>query len=292
MRRLIVTGALLVAAAVTSAAWQDAAVYMCPMHPEVRGTAGGRCPVCGMALVRASAADYEPYRLDFELTPRALEPQQRARVRFIIRRPRDGAIVSRFDAVHERIFHLFIVSHDLGFYAHVHPQLTRGGGLETEFELPRAGAYQFIADFLPTGAAPQILQRSFVTAGYEGPLGAVPELQPDLAAKTEQDTRITLSSPPARAGREMLLTFDVQDTATAKPATDLEPYLGATGHLLAVSADLGVAFHSHPVAEVSSAAGPTVVFQVLFPRAGMYRLWLQVQRHGRVLTVPFTVPVL
>ena len=35
--------------------------------------------------------------------------------------------------------------------------------------------------------------------------------------------------------------------------------------------------------------GTALAFQVLFPRAGTYRLWVQFQRHGRVLTAPFTV---
>jgi len=34
-----------------------------------------------------------------------------------------------------------------------------------------------------------------------------------------------------------------------------------------------------------------VVFQVLFPQAGMYRLWAQFQRGGRLATVPFTVRI-
>ena len=56
-----------------------------------------------------------------------------------------------------------------------------------------------------------------------------------------------------------------------------------------VSSDLQTVFHSHPVASVSTGLGPRIVFQVLFPRAGIYRMWVQVQRHGTVTTAPFTV---
>jgi hypothetical protein len=45
------------------------------------------------------------------------------------------------------------------------------------------------------------------------------------------------------------------------------------------------------VAEISALHGPTVVFQMLFPRAGDYRMWVQFQRRGEVLTASFTVPV-
>ena len=263
---------------------------MCPMHPDVRGSAGDRCPVCGMTLV-AAAGDYTPYLLDFSLTPRTLRPNQQTHVDFFVRRPTTGAVVRRFESVHERIFHLFVVGRDLEYFAHLHPALRRNGSLGVDVAVPRPGPYELIADFLPEGAAPQMLQRAVVTAGYSGPLNIAPALVPDLGDKTDGSVRVHLTAPDPRARREQLLTFELHDPATGAPVTDIEPYLGANGHLLLVSADFGAVFHSHPVAEVSSAHGPTVVFQTLFPQAGMYRMWAQFQRAGRVATVSFTVSI-
>ena len=275
---------------VATASGQDA-VYMCPMHPDVRGRTGDKCSRCGMALVLASAADYKAYLLDFDLTPRPLHVREQGRVRFLVRNPKTDSVIRQFETVHERIFHLFIVSQDLEYFAHVHPILRPNGALDVDVRLPRAGAYQMIADFVPTGAAPQLVQRSLVTAGYSGALSVVPKLDVDLNDRIDQGTRVQLLMSPLVAGREQLITLELADVQTAAPVNDLEPYLGATGHLFAASADLSTVFHSHPVAGVSSANGPTIVFQVLFPRAGNYRLWAQFQRHGRVSTVAFTVPV-
>lgn len=44
---------------------QEAAVYVCPMHPQVRQTDPGPCPICGMALEPEAAGT---------MTPRALTP--------------------------------------------------------------------------------------------------------------------------------------------------------------------------------------------------------------------------
>ncbi len=33
----------------------EEAVYSCPMHPDVKASAPGRCPECGMALIREGA---------------------------------------------------------------------------------------------------------------------------------------------------------------------------------------------------------------------------------------------
>jgi hypothetical protein len=269
----------------------DQPVFWCPMHPDIRGGAGDKCPQCGMALVRAAPADYGAYLLDFDIVPRALRPLQKARVHFFVREPHTLATVRRFELVHERVFHLFIVSRELEYFAHVHPTLHADGSLDVDVQLPRAGVYQMIADFLPVGGSPQLVQKSIVTAGYTGPLLSIPHLARDTADKIVRDTRVKLTIPEPLAGREQLITFDLQDAATGAPVSDLEPYLGAAGHLLLVSADLAVAAHSHPVAEISAVGGPTVVFQTLFPRAGDYRIWVQFQRRGEVLTASFTVPV-
>ena len=266
-------------------------VYWCPMHPDVRGGAGDKCPQCGMLLVAATSVDYEPYVLDFETVPRVLRPRQKARARFYVHDPHTNATVRRFEPVHERVFHLFIIGQDLEYFAHVHPTLHRGGSLDVDIELPRPGMYQLIADFLPSGGSPQLLQKSIVTAGYTGSLVVTPHPAIDVADKVVRDTRVKLTMPEPIAGREQLVTFDLQDALTGAPVRDLEPYLGAAGHLLLVSADLAIAAHSHPVAAISAPQGPTVVFQMLFPRAADYRMWVQFQRGGKVLTSSFTFPV-
>ena len=75
---------------------------------------------------------------------------------------------------------------------------------------------------------------------------------------------------------------------TLDPADGLEQYLGAWGHMLAASEDLVDMIHTHPFI---AAGGPQVQFNLIFPRPGIYRLWVQFQRKGVVNTVAFNVPV-
>src|SRR5215510_13482542 len=139
-------------------------VFWCPMHPDVRGKPGDSCPICHMALVAAGPADYHAYELDVELAPRIVRPLQNTRVRLVARDPRTHRAVRRFEVVHERVFHLFVVSRHLEYFAHVHPTLRASGALDVEVAVPSAGAYQLIADFVPVGGAPQLVQKAFVTA--------------------------------------------------------------------------------------------------------------------------------
>ena len=72
-------------------------------------------------------------------------------------------------------------------------------------------------------------------------------LLPDAADKVVGGARVKLTMPEPFAGREQLITFDVLDETTGAPAGDLEPYLGATGHLLVASALRDRLFLPRPV---------------------------------------------
>ena len=43
----------------------DETAFVCPMHPDYTLDIAGKCPRCGMALVRAAPFDVRDYRLDF-----------------------------------------------------------------------------------------------------------------------------------------------------------------------------------------------------------------------------------
>jgi hypothetical protein len=88
-------------------------------------------------------------------------------------------------------------------------------------------------------------------------------------------------------GREACLTVTLSDEKTGAPVLDLQPFLGGPAHMLMVRADLSDAIHAHP--EQIAAAGPTVTFHPLIPADGAYKVWIQVQRAGQVITAPFVV---
>ena len=68
--------------AATVAAAATGAIFTCPMHPQIRQPAPGRCPICGMALVPASsaAADLDEFAVKIEPAQRRLANIQTAEV--------------------------------------------------------------------------------------------------------------------------------------------------------------------------------------------------------------------
>lgn len=267
-------------------------VFRCPMHPDVRGATRGECTRCRMPLVPVPETP-GAYPVRVQLEGASGTAEQPSRLRFQVEDPTDRP-VTRFVEVHERPFHAFVISQDLAFFAHLHPSAA-GGTLAAEVMLPGEGIYHIVSDFLPDGGAPQLVQRAVATRGFTGDPAAVktrlPALVPQAATGT---TRVSLRLPPGAglvAGEPQAFRLTLHDTEHDRPVTDLEPFLGAPAHLFAASEDLVDVAHSHPVMAFSTVAGPDVVFEVVFPRPGRYRLWAQYQRHGTPGTVFFDVPV-
>jgi len=173
-----------------------------------------------------------------------------------------------------------------------------------------------LSDFLPSGGSSQFIARPLVTAGYAGNLIAdSAHLVPDAVfTKTVSDITATLSTDPATfaVGQYGHLTYHLTDTATGRPITDLQTYLGAFGHTLIMSEDMVDYVHSHPLdilampddegglpvftippgADLEALrGGPTVTFEGLMPKAGRYRAWTQFRRHNQLYTFATTFNV-
>jgi Heavy metal binding domain len=261
--------------------------FWCPMHPDIRAPGDAKCRICGMPLVRIPPPRVGEYRLEAAVEPDAAGGI--ARLRLTVREPDTDTRVATFVEIHERLFHLFIVSRDLAHFAHVHPEQQPDGSFVLDPALP-PGAYMLIADVLPMGGTPQMLQRAIVAPGYKGPLFSPPAELAGLPLEyTSGGLTIRLDASPAVPRRETPIRVDVSEQATGTPVTDLQPYLGASGHLLAVSGDLRYTLHGHP--EGAETSGPVVTFGPVFPAPGRYKLWVQVQRRGEVITAPFVIDV-
>ena len=297
----LLVAVLSLGAAQQSSAPPNAVAWFCPMHPEVTaGEPGSRCRKCGMALVAGDPFDTREYALELTTSPVAIKAGQPVTFFFTVRHPGTSALITAYELVHEKPYHLFIVSSDMTVFEHVHPAPQADGRWALQVTLPKPGNYRLLSDFLPTGGSPQFIGRTIETAGFDGDLDSqAPHLQPDtLFTKTVGPLTAHLELEPSTLveGEFGHLMFTLSDAKTGRPVTDLQPYLGAFGHALILSEDFRDYVHSHPFegpdSDISKGAGgPTVTFEGYMPRAGRYRAWSQFQRNGEVITVPFTLNV-
>lgn len=263
-------------------------LFWCPMHPDVRSRTRDKCPICAMELVPIPPPTLGHYHLEVTQLPRPADKGLRG-LHIAIRHPQTSAPVIAFSELHERLLHLFIISRDLSYFAHLHP-VQSGSAFEVAVDLD-PGAYVLIADFAPSGGTPQLVQHAIVTPGYTVSPFTSARLKPDPVEKVIDGLRVSLDAN-TRPLKPSLLRFSLRDAVTNEPLTDLEPFLGASGHLLVVNSDATIAIHAHPEGPgPSKAVGPEIVFAPTLPEPGVYKAWAQFQRRGQVVTAPFVIEV-
>ncbi|MGW0315998.1 hypothetical protein [Streptomyces flavidovirens] len=225
------------------------------------------------------------YTLDL-LTPR-LAAGQETPLRFAIK-DEAGKAVTDYARAHDKDLHLIVASRDLNTFRHLHPTLGADGTWSTHVDLPAAGDYRVFADFTPAGqgAKPLTLGADLAVAGPYQPR----ELPPQKATAEVDGYTVTLDGT-LTAGKMTGLTLSV--AKDGKPVTDLEPYLGAYGHLVALrSGDLAY-LHVHPEGnpgDGTTQPGPAISFMATAPTPGAYRLFLDFKHQGTVRTAAFTLP--
>ncbi|MFF2901949.1 hypothetical protein [Streptomyces sp. NPDC057966] len=235
------------------------------------------------------AADHAPgglqiseggYTLDLA-TP-TVRAGARTEIRFAVKDD-SGRKVTAYQREHGKELHFILASTDLTQYRHLHPVRAADGTWSTPVDLPEAGGYRVFADFTPAaaGAGNLTLGADLAVSGAYRP-AALPA--PGTTAEVD-GYRVALGGE-LRAGRSGELKLSI--SRNGRPVTDLQPYLGAYGHLVALrSGDLAY-LHVHPN---EGGPGPEVSFTATAPSAGTYRLFLDFKHEGKVRTAAFTVRV-
>jgi len=218
-----------------------------------------------------------------QLMERSLPAGQQTPMDFVILGP-DGDPVSDFQVAHDKELHLIVVRRDLTGFQHVHPTRAADGTWSVPLDLSTAGDYRVFADFVPAGHDGITLGADLSVAGSFAPqpLSAV-------SRTTEVDGYTVTLDGDLVAGQSSKLTLSVSKDGA--PVTDLQPYLAAYGHLVALrDGDLAY-LHVHPAGEPGDGvtpAGPGITFYAAIPSAGNYGLFLDFQHDGVVHTAAFT----
>jgi hypothetical protein len=220
----------------------------------------------------------------FDLAEPALPAGSATPVAFRVLGP-DGGPVTEYDVDHDVDLHLIAVRRDLSGFQHVHPEL----GPDGVWRIPLAldpGAWRLFADFTPTALGENLtLGADLAVAGEYSPAPLPAE---SMTAEVDGFTVVLTGS--LEPGRESDLTLSI--SRDGRPVTDLQPYLGAYGHLVVLREGDLAYLHAHPTdgpGGATAAPGPHVRFATTAPSAGTYRLFLDFQHGSVVRTAAFTV---
>ncbi|WP_194117721.1 hypothetical protein [Streptomyces hoynatensis] len=248
--------------------------------PRGGGRAGGQ---------EAQPAGLRSSERGYTLVPRhdGLRAGEPAGLAFRILDP-DGRPLTAYRETHEQDLHLILVRRDLTGYRHLHPERGADGTWRVPVTFAEGGSYRMFADFAPAGdpEGPLTLGAEVQVAGEYRP-----QPLPEPAATAQVDGYTVTLDGALTPGTPSELTFSV--ARNGHRVTDLDPYLGAYGHLVALRADDLAYLHVHPEGAPGDGVtepGPGISFHAQAPSPGAYRLYLDFAHEGAVHTAEFTVP--
>jgi hypothetical protein len=252
----------------------------------------------------------EDFAVEFKAAPDQPKAEQQVDLSFVVKNSR-GGIIKDLQIVHEKPMHLIAVSEDLAEFYHLHPEAQADGSFKTSFAFKNGGKFKLYADFSPVKDRKMVRIFDLTVAGGER---AKEDLKTDAKfEKTVEDLRVVMKPDgDLTANKELMLTFSVFEPRTNQPVTDLQKYLGETAHFVIINKDLNEFVHAHPMSpdnvkgdghehnnnsgqkhddKLMSAAANSVSAHVSFPKEGIYKIWAEFQRNGKVTAVPFVVNV-
>jgi hypothetical protein len=232
------------------------------------GSASGHRAGMGASAPHEAAPAAAGLRL--AATGTALTAGRAQRLRFTIH-DAHGRTVRDFAVEQGRRMHLIVVRRDLRLFQHLHPAQAGDGSWSARLTLPAAGVYHAFADF-ETGGARHALGTDLFVAGRFEPL-ALPAPRPTARADG-YEVALREGAGPGE------LRFSVSRDGAR--VDDLQPYLGAKGHLVMLRAGDLAYEHVHPLTTRALA------FDAAGAGPGRYRLFLQFRHADRVHTAAFT----
>ena len=236
--------------------------------------------IADASAVRGRKPKPAAYLAELQAQPKSPKAGEPANLQIVVRKREGNQVVRAFDVQHERLMHLIIVRSDLAVFAHEHPVLGADGSFSLTYTFPTPGDYHLFADSAPKEAGGQVLLLKLKVGGKKLP---VPVARASLQVLFA-DANSTLP-----AGKTLRLPVSVTDGTSGKPVTNLEPYLGAQGHLILIHEDSVSFVHCHPdELDANSGRDGKIAFLARFPKAGKYKGWAQFQRGGKVETVEVT----
>ena len=246
-------------------------------------------------------------------------------------RPREWIDFSDLLPDHGHLMHLFLIrTPSMDSFWHLHPERTADGGFGARLPAMPPGRYQLFADVVLRNGFPITMTgqidasqiRAKPLAGDDSGIVTSP-ISIDASDTTEaalpEGARMIWerNAKPFRNGTALIFRFRVLD-GHGKPAADMQPYMGMPAHAVVIRSDASVFAHVHPAGSITMAsfdlaqAGlsdnsghgamgsmampmetvpPEISFPYGFPKPGLYRVFVQIKRSGKVQTAAFAASV-
>lgn len=257
--------------------------YACPMHPDETGKQGDKCSKCGMELKAIQQENSDEFQVHLSTLPHTIEAGKPTQLTLAIKR--SGQMVP-LEVSHEMKIHLMVVSEDLRWFHHIHPEEQPDGSYAITATFPNGGKYLLFADFKPSGAYQTLNRQEIEVQG--NPSANNEELSNKWISKVDGFTVRLSNASDFKTGQTQHLEVSIEKDGKELMEKDLQQYLGASAHIVMIYKSDKEFLHIHPV---SDSRFP-VFAQTQIEKAGAYRMWVQFKIDGEVHTSDFTIDVI
>ena len=187
-------------------------------------------------------AHHESAMLIVQTEPAAPVAGKPVRLKLMIHEA-DGSMAREFEIVHEKLVHLIIVREGLDEFAHVHPDVDDQGNLAITHTFLKSGNYRLFADHKPKDKGAAVATAQIEVSGDPSP---PPVLTVNAPGKVTADGLVAqVELKNAKTSESSEIRFRLTNES-GQPIDNLQPYLGARGHLVVISADGKHYVHAHP----------------------------------------------
>jgi hypothetical protein len=221
---------------------------------------------------------------------------------FSVRDMPSGAPITNLEIEHEKLMHVIGVRDDLSNFFHIHPDDMGSGRFMANYTFANAGVYKLFTSVRYEGTTHSVGSSKISVSGGGDILRERIELKENVIVGNYQvglDIHEELT-----AGKESEIAFNLSDVFSR--GLTLVPYLGADMHLVIVKEDLKAFIHAHPsehtdVSKIEDSPDgsttesfdirlvkralahvadngldkKTLVFNAVFPTAGVYKMFAQ-----------------
>ncbi len=259
--------------------------YTCPMHPNQHSKVAGKCPECGMEMVHSDGAVQKTYSMKHSTSTATVEAGKAFTLALTPSIVGEEGQAVALDLHHEKKIHLIIVSSDLSWFSHVHPDYQASGSYDLPITLPAGGEYFFYADYMPSGGTQQLEKFSLTASGKAATAKVYAKAQ--LSSKVGgYEVKLATADGKLLSGGTQHIAGTISKGGKTVDPNSLEDYLGAKAHVVVIGLQDKDYLHVHPEVE-----GDHLDLHATFAKPGIYRGWLQFQMEGKVQIADFVLDV-
>ncbi len=205
---------------------------------------------------------------------------------------KDGSPVTpdQLKTFHTEKIHLLIIDDSLSDYSHIHPTpSSEAGEYEFNWYPKKMAKYKIWADIMPE--ATNESEYTIITLENKvAKKGKIDRTIHKEVKTSDLNFKIDYSPTTLKIGKDAIISVKISDK-NGEPFTGLEPIMGAFAHLVAFSEDFKTIAHIHPMGEEPEwfweNGGPELSFHITPPKAGFYKLFLQIKVDGGEKFIPF-----